>query len=125
MRFIILILTILFCASVLLVSAQENKTLADQDMDKIIHLLNESGLDISYGNDGETIFSMIDSSLTRIILSLSSGDLEGFMDIPLIRETLDYFGLCADEIVISPNESPGRMAAIEAYTRKYGSQTGV
>ncbi len=133
-----LILTILFCVPIVHASAGgENSadasslsgclsfhsderltSLADRNMDLIIHLLNESGVDISYGDDGETIFSMIDSSLTRIILSLSSGHMEGFMEIPLIRETLVYFGISADEIVISPNESSGQMDPIEAYLSK-------
>ena len=143
MKLIILILTILLCASVLPVSALdsdpadvssspnianqsalENETLADRDMDAMIHLLQESGVDISYGDEGD-IFSMVDESLTRIITSLASGNVEGFMDIPLIRETLDYFGLSADDIVISPYDTNGRMDAVDAYERRYGSKTGV
>ena len=143
MKFIVLILTILFCTSVLSVSAVEsdpadaslspdiadqsaldNKTPADRDMDAMIHLLEESGVDISYGEEGD-IFSMVDESLTRIISSLASGNVEGFMDIPLIRETLDYFGLSANEIVISPDETSAGMQAIDMYERKYESKTGV
>ena len=143
MKFIVLILTILFCTSVLSVSAVEsdpadaslspniadqsavdNKTPADRDMDAMIHLLEESGVDISYGEEGD-IFSMVDESLTRIITSLASGNVEGFMDIPLIRETLDYFGLSENEIVISPDETSARMQAIDMYERKYESKTGV
>lgn len=143
MKFIVLILTILFCTSVLSVSAVEsdpadaslspdiadqsaldNKTPADRDMDAMIHLLEESGVDISYGEEGD-IFSMVDESLTRIISSLASGNVEGFMDIPLIRETLDYFGLSENEIVISPDETSARMQAIDMYERKYESKTGV
>jgi len=143
MKIIILILTVLFCASVLPVSALDgdpadassspnianqsalkNETLADRDMDAMIHLLQESGVDISYGDEGD-IFSMVDESLTRIITSLASGNVEGFMDIPLIRETLDYFGLSADDIVISPYDTNGRMDAVDAYERRYGSKTGV
>ncbi len=143
MKLIILILTILLSASVLSVSALdsdpadvssspnianqsalENKTPADRDMDEMIHLLQESGVDISYGDEGD-IFSMVDESLTRIITSLASGNVEGFMDIPLIRETLDYFGLSADDIVISPYDTNGRMDAVDAYERKYESKTGV
>ena len=143
MKFIVLILTILFCTSVLSVSAVEsdpadaslspdiadqsaldNKTPTDRDMDAMIHLLEESGVDISYGEEGD-IFSMVDESLTRIISSLASGNVEGFMDIPLIRETLDYFGLSENEIVISPDETSARMQAIDMYERKYESKTGV
>ena len=143
MKFIVLILTILFCTSVLSVSAVEsdpadaslspdiadqsaldNKTPAYRDMDAMIHLLEESGVDISYGEEGD-IFSMVDESLTRIISSLASGNVEGFMDIPLIRETLDYFGLSENEIVISPDETSARMQAIDMYERKYESKTGV
>ena len=143
MKFIVLILTILFCTSVLSVSAVEsdpadaslspdiadqsaldNKTPADRDMDAMIHLLEESGVDISYGEEGD-IFSMVDESLTRIITSLASGNVEGFMDIPLIRETLDYFGLSENEIVISPDETSAGMQAIDMYERKYESKTGV
>ncbi len=143
MKFIVLILTILFCTSVLSVSAVEsdpadaslspdiadqsaldNKTPTDRDMDAMIHLLEESGVDISYGEEGD-IFSMVDESLTRIITSLASGNVEGFMDIPLIRETLDYFGLSENEIVISPDETSARMQAIDMYERKYESKTGV
>lgn len=144
MKFIIRILIILLCASAVPVSALDsdpadipsspgmadqsaldNKTPADRDMDAMILLLQESGVDISYGDDGETIFSMVEKSLHQIIVSLSSGNMEGFMDIPLIRETLDYFGLSADDIVMSPNDANGRMQAIDMYERKYESKSGV
>lgn len=106
-------------------SALDNKIPADSDMDAMIHLLKESGLDISYGDEGETIFSMVEKSLHQIIVSLSSGNVEGFMDIPLIREILDYFGLKAGDIVISPDDTSGRMEAIDMYERKYESKSGV
>ncbi|MCA1915865.1 hypothetical protein [Methanospirillum hungatei] len=144
MKFIVFILTVLICGSVLPVSAGnsvsadtpsspgmadqsalDNKIPADSDMDAMIHLLKESGLDISYGDEGETIFSMVEKSLHQIIVSLSSGNVEGFMDIPLIREILDYFGLKAGDIVISPDDTSGRMEAIDMYERKYESKSGV
>jgi hypothetical protein len=62
---------------------------------------------------------MVDISLTRIIDSLSSGDIEGFMDIPLIKETLAYFHINVDDIVLSPNETPKTMEAIDNYAKRY------
>lgn len=95
-----------------------NQTGAFSTMNSLITLLENVGFDISYGEDGRTIFSMVDESLTRIISSLSSGNVEGFMDLPLIRETLTHFGLSADDIVIDPNDSPERMEAVDNFNRK-------
>lgn len=96
-------------------------TRAEQDMQMLVNLLGYLGIDISYGEDGGTIFSMVDASLTEIISSLSSGQVEGFMDIPLIRETLDYFGYSSEEIVMSPDSSSG-MEATLTYNQKYGNK---
>lgn len=95
-----------------------NQTGAFGTMNSLIAFLENVGFDISYGEEGGTIFSMVDESLTRIISSLSSGNVEGFMDIPLIRETLTHFGLSADDIVIDPNDSPERMEAVDNFNRK-------
>jgi len=91
-----------------------------QDMGILIGFLREFGVDISYGDDGGTIFSMVDASLTRIISSLASGNVEGFLEIPLIEETLSYVGLSAEDIVIRPNETPEGMEAVDSYRRTYG-----
>jgi hypothetical protein len=89
------------------------------DMEMMIDLLEKTRIDTSYGEDGGSIFSMVDISLTRIIDSLSSGDIEGFMDIPLIKETLAYFHINVDDIVLSPNETPKTMEAIDNYAKRY------
>jgi hypothetical protein len=91
----------------------------ENDMEMMIDLLEKTGIDTSYGEDGGSIFSMVDISLTRIIDSLSSGDIEGFMDIPLIKETLAYFHINVDDIVLSPNETPKTMEAIDNYAKRY------
>lgn len=85
----------------------------------IINILKKGGVDISYGEDGGTIFTMIDESLTEIIESLSTGKMEGFMDIALIQETMEYFGISPEEIVIDPTNYSGNMDFIHNYeTRK-------
>ena len=88
-------------------------------MNGLITLLQEMGLDISYGEDGGTVFSMVDQSLARIITDLSSGNAEGFMDIPLIQETLKYLGISPADIIINPDDVNGHMDAIERYNQKY------
>lgn len=90
----------------------------------LLTLLQELGVDISYGDEGDTIFAMVDRSLTKIIEDLSSGQIEGFTQIPLINETLRFAGIEPDEIIISPDETSGRMAAIDAYASRYPSDAG-
>jgi len=41
------------------------------------------------------------------------------MDIPLIKETLAYFHINVDDIVLSPNETPKTMEAIDNYAKRY------
>jgi hypothetical protein len=91
----------------------------------LISLLQELGLDISYGDNGETIFSMVDQSLTRIITSLASGNTEGFLEIPLIEETLNYLGISPDEIIIDPNDAPSHMTAVDTYNQRYSVKNDV
>lgn len=83
-----------------------NTTLSDYESDEIsilLSLLQKIGFDFSYGNDGETIFSMVDKSLTQIISSLASGNVEGFMDIPIIKETLAFANMTVEDVVIDPD----------------------
>lgn len=134
--FILLFLTLMgnfilpVCADEMDVYFNENGTLdqahgvgtqnsGTRDMNTLIQFLDAIGFDISYGDNGGTIFSMVDESLTRIISSLSSGNVEGFMDIPLIKETLAYFDLSTEDIVMDPNMTPGRMEAIDSYNQRY------
>jgi len=49
----------------------------------LLSFLQTIGLDISYGHEGETVFSMIDYSLSKIIRDLSSGNASGIRDNPL------------------------------------------
>ncbi|MFH0967969.1 MAG: hypothetical protein V1862_09840 [Methanobacteriota archaeon] len=90
-------------------------------MNSLITLLQEMGLDISYGQDGGTVFSMVDQSLTRIITDLSSGNTNGFMDIPLINETLNYLGISPDDIIVRPEDVSPSMAAIDRYNERYST----
>lgn len=90
-----------------------------ENIDLLVSLLKQMGIDLSYGDEGDTIFSMVDTSLTRIISSLSSGNTEGFMEIPLIHETLASFGLTADDVVIDPSHSSGEMEATQSYQQNY------
>lgn len=78
-------------------------------------LLQTLGLDISYGDEGETLFSMIDYSLNKIIRDLSSGNASGMQDNPLINETFQYFSINESDIIIRPEDVSGDMEA----TRKY------
>lgn len=91
-------------------------------MNSLISLLKDMGVDISYGEDGGTIFSMVDQSLTRIITDLSSGNTEGFTGIPLIWETLTYLGISPDDIIVQPEDVPSSMAAIDRYNQRYSGK---
>lgn len=86
----------------------------------IFDLLQKIGINISYGENGETVFSMVDKSLKSIINDLSSGNSQGFLTVPLINETLASLGISMDQVVISPEEVNDQMKAIEAYNETYG-----
>ncbi|HWQ62790.1 MAG TPA: hypothetical protein VN429_00125 [Methanospirillum sp.] len=86
--------------------------------------LKEVGIDLSYGEDGGTIFSMVDESLTRIVTDLSSGKSEGFLDIPLINETLVYLNINPGDIVMDPEKVEGTMPALKSYESQYGNKSG-
>lgn len=90
-------------------------------MTGLLSLLQEMGLDISYGPNGGTVFSMVDQSLTRIITDLSSGNTEGFEDVPIIQETLKYLGISTDDIIVRPDDLRGHMDAIDRYNEKYST----
>lgn len=81
--------------------------------------LKDVGIDLSYGEDGGTIFSMVDESLTRIITDLSSGNSEGFTNIPLINETLAYLHINPGDIVVDPEKAQGTMPALKSYESRY------
>lgn len=89
----------------------------------LLTLLRKLGVDISYGDEGDTIFAMVDRSLTQIIEDLSSGQIEGFTRIPLINETFKSLGIEPAEIIMVPDEAPGHMAAIDAYSSRYPPDT--
>lgn len=78
-------------------------------------LLQTLGLDISYGDEGKTLFSMIDYSLSKIIRDLSSGNASGVKDNPLINETFQYFGINESDIIINPEDVSGEMEATRSY----------
>ena len=88
-------------------------------MNGLINLLQDIGLDISYGDGNGTVFSMVDQSLTRIISDLSSGNTDGFMDIPLIKEILKYLGINPDSFIVHPEDVTSSMEAIDRYNQKY------
>ena len=90
------------------------------DMNLLILLLKDLGLNISYGDSGETVFTMVDTSMTRIITDLSAGSSEGFVEVPLIRETMNYLDLTPADIIVNPDEVTGSMPAIDSYTARYG-----
>jgi len=85
----------------------------------LIRFLQEIGMDISYGEDGETIFSMVDKSLTRIISDLASGNADGFLSVPLIQETFKHLGMNPEEIIVNPEDVPDTFEALDQYHRKY------
>ena len=78
-------------------------------------LLQTLGLDISYGDEDETLFSMIDYSLNKIIRDLSSGNASGMQDNPLINETFQYFDINESDIIIRPEDVSGDMEATRNY----------
>ena len=84
----------------------------------LLSFLEGMGLDISYGDNNETIFSMVDTSLTTIISDLSSGNTEGFTNIPLINETLAYLHISHADIIVNPEEVTGTMPAIDSYNSR-------
>jgi hypothetical protein len=88
---------------------------AEGHMNSLIGLLQETGLDISYGKDGETVFSMVDQSLTKVITDLSLGNTSGFFDVPLIQETWKYLGIKPGEIMIQPGDIRGQTRGSDRY----------
>ena len=94
---------------------------AAYEMNGMISLLRELGLDISYGNDNGTIFSMLDDSLTRIITDLSSGNSDNFLEVPLINETMRYFGISPDEIILHPEDAPDSLEAVDRYNQRFSN----
>jgi hypothetical protein len=81
----------------------------------LMDLLKISGVDISYGDNGSTIFSMVDTSLSQIIEDLSSGNPDGLLNNPLISETMKELGVNVDQIIVDPDKINGTMKAIESY----------
>ena len=81
----------------------------------LLSFLQTIGLDISYGHEGETVFSMIDYSLSKIIRDLSSGNASGIRDNPLINETFQYFAINESDIIIKPEDVSGDMEATRSY----------
>jgi len=88
---------------------------AQDDLFSMINFLTSIGLDISYGNEGETIFSMIDYSLSKIITDLSAGNVEGIKSNPLILETLQYVNISESEIILDPDNISGNLEAMNGY----------
>ena len=84
----------------------------------LTNLLKVIGLNISYGDSGDTIFSMVEKSLNTIISDLSSGDANGFTRVPLIQETFSYLGISQEEIVVNPENVSPTFEPIEAYNKK-------
>lgn len=89
----------------------------------LLVFLKDVGIDLSYGEDGGTIFSMVDESLTRIITDLSSGNSEGFTNIPLINETLAYLHINPGDIVVDPETIEGTMPGLKSYESRYGNKS--
>lgn len=89
----------------------------------LLVFLKDVGIDLSYGEDGGTIFSMVDESLTRVITDLSSGKSEGFLDIPLINETFAYLHINPGDIVVDPEKVEGTMPALRSYESQYGNKS--
>jgi len=87
----------------------------------LLSFLEGMGLDLSYGENNETIFSMVDTSLTTIISDLSSGNTEGFTNIPLINETLAYLHITPADIIVNPEDVTGTMPAIDSYNARTDS----
>ena len=86
-----------------------------QDLSLLINLLKKIGVDLSYSEDGGSLFSMIDSSLNQIILDLSSGNPQGIMSNPLIGETMNEIGVNLDEVIVNPDNFNSTLKAIEGY----------
>lgn len=93
----------------------------------LVSLLSLFGVDISYGEEGETIFSMIETSLAQIIEDLSSGNPEGMRNNTLIRETLDYLGTNPDSVILDPREVSGGLAVSGKFDEGYkqGNESGI
>ena len=81
----------------------------------LLNFLQTIGLDISYGDEGGTVFSMIEYSLSKIIRDLSSGNASGIQDNPLINETFQFFAINESDIIINPEDVSGDMDATRRY----------
>jgi hypothetical protein len=85
------------------------------DLNRLLSFTQNIGLNISAEGSGESLISMTDRSLTRIIDDLSSGKSEGFTTIPLIQEFFRYFGIQDSDILVNPDNITGSMRAIDEY----------
>ncbi len=88
-------------------------------LNTLLLLVHDLGLNDSYGSEGGTVFSMVDESLTQIINELSAGDSEGFVNIPLIRETFEYLNLSPADVTVNYDDVDGSLAAIDTYSSRY------
>ena len=93
---------------------------ASDDFFSLINFLTGLGLDISYGSDGDTIFSMIDYSLSKVITDLTSGNVEGIKSNPLILETFHYVNISESDLILNPDNVTGKLEALEGYYEHIG-----
>jgi len=77
----------------------------------LLDFISLIGIDISYGTDGETIFSMVNSSLIQMVDDIASGNAEGMNDNLLIREFFHYLGVNPSSFSMDiENETPSLRA---------------
>ena len=88
---------------------------ARNDLFSLINFLTGLGLDASYGNNGDTIFSMIGYSLSKVITVLATGNVAGIESNPLILETFHYVNISESDIILNTDNVSGNLNALDGY----------
>ncbi len=88
---------------------------AGDDIRMLFAIISWLGIDISYGTEGDTVFSMVNASLFQVVDDLSSGNPDGMYTNPLIREFMRYLGIDPSSFAVHPGNETPSMRAVDRF----------
>ena len=88
----------------------------------LLDLISMIGIDISYGTEGETIFSMVNSSLFQMVDDIASGNPEGMNKNLLIMEFFRYLGLNSSSFFVDYTNETLPLHAVKRFEDTYSSE---
>ncbi len=88
---------------------------AGEEIRVLTGLISMLGIDISYGTEGETVFSMVNSSLIQIVDDIASGNPEGMNENLLIREFFRYLGIDSSSFSVDPEDGTLPLRAVKRF----------